>query len=269
MEQLFLEQVPFIQRAAAYACRCYGFSREEVEDFTQHVLTKICDRDYAVLRKHEQRSKLSTYLAVVVRRALLDYVNSKLGKWRPSRAATRLGRLAVEIEKLRDCDGLTVGQAIETLRSRGVTASQAELSELAAQLPLPSPRRREGSYDGDGRSAAGARRPGAEAGASEPVAAERADERVWGEERAERRRQALAALRAALAALPPEDCLIARMFGEHMSVVKIARALSLDPKEEKALYRRVERIRKRLRADLEGAGIGADDIADILGEADD
>ena len=73
------------------------------------------------------------------------------------------------------------------------------------------------------------------------------------------------ALAAALAALPAEDCLIAKMLGDGFKVVKIAAHLGLD---QKKLYKRTEKIMARLREALVSAGVSAADVADILGDAD-
>ncbi len=65
-----------------------------------------------------------------------------------------------------------------------------------------------------------------------------------------------------MAALPAEDRLIAKMVGDDFKVVEIAAHLGLD---QKALYKRKEKILKRLREDLESAGVSAGDVEEILG----
>lgn len=270
VQQLFHEQQPAIQKAAAYFCRRYGFSREEIEDFTQHVLLKIWADDCAVLRKYQGRddAKMTTYLAVVVHRALLDYVDGMWGKWRPSAQARRLGQLAVDLERLLVCDRSSLDEACQTLRSRGVTATNDELSTLAARLPQPRvPRRTDAAHESDGRlapGAGGARRLAAGAGRAEPAAAESADDLLVGKERQRCRQMALKALKAALAALPDEDRLIARMVGE-VPIADIARIWKLD---QKALYKRRDKILRSLRQALEGAGVRAEDVGEFLGHVD-
>jgi RNA polymerase sigma factor (sigma-70 family) len=265
VEQLYLAQVETIKRLAAYACRRYGFSREEVEDFTQHVLAKVWADGCGVLRKYQGRSSLSSYLATVVSSALKDYVNSLWGKWRPSAAANRLGQLAIDLETLLVRDRKSFDEACQTLRSRGVRETEAELSELAARLPPRPPRRLDGSYEGEAGTGAGDLRRSAAPGGHEPVASESADERIRLSERQRRWQQAMQALDAAILALPAEDRVIARMLGE-FQVVTIAARLGLD---QKALYRRTDKIKRRLREALERAGISAGDVGEILGHADD
>jgi RNA polymerase sigma factor (sigma-70 family) len=265
VEQLYLEQLETIRKLAAYACRRYGFCREDVEDFTQHVLAKIWADGCAVLRKFQGRSNLTSYLAVVVQRALQDYVNSRWGKWRPSKAALRLGQLAIDLETLLVRDRLGFDEACRTLRSRGATATDAELSEIAARLPPPSPRRTGGPHEGAGGTGGGDLRDGVAPGRREPVAAESADDGIRQSERHQRYQHAMQALAAALAALPAEDRLIAKMVGDGFKVVEIAANLGLD---QKKLYKRTEKIKARLRKALESAGLSASDVEDILGDAD-
>lgn len=263
VEQLYLAQLETIKRLAAYACRRYGFSREEVEDFTQHVLAKIWGDDCAVLRKYQGRSSLSTYLAIVVNSALKDYVNSLWGKWRPSAAANRLGQLAIDLETLLVRDRKRFDEACQTLRSRGLTATDAELSEIAARLPPRSPRRPDGSYEGEAGTGGGdLHRPAP--GGREPVAPESADDGIRLSERQRRWQQAMRALGVAIGALPAEDRVIAKMLGE-FQVVVIAARLGLD---QKALYRRKHKILRTLREALERDGFSAGDVGEILGHAD-
>ena len=265
VEQLYLAQLETIRKLAAYACRRYGFGREEVEDFTQHVLAKIWADGCAVLRKFQGRSNLASYLAVVVQRALQDYVNSRWGKWRPSKAAIRQGQLAIDLETLLVRDRLGFDEACRTLLSRGATATDAELGEIADRLPTPSLRRSGGTHEGAGGSGSGDLRDGVAPGRREPVAAECADDGIRQSERHRRWQHAMQALAAALAALPAEDRLIAKMVGDGFKVVEIAAHLDLD---QKKLYKRTEKIKASLREALERAGVSAADVADIEGDAD-
>jgi RNA polymerase sigma factor (sigma-70 family) len=267
VEQLYLAQLETIRKLAAYACRRYGFGREEVEDFTQHVLAKIWADGCAVLRKFQGRSKLASYLAAVVQRALQDHVNSRWGKWRPSKAALRQGQLAIDLETLLVRDRLGFDEACRTLRSRGATATDAELSAIAVRLPPRPPRRIDGSYEGAGGRGSGDLRSSGAPGRREPVAAESSDDGIRNSERQQRWQHAMQALAVALAALPAEDRLIAKMAGE-FGVVDIAAHLGLDRQAQKALYKRKDKILARLREALESAGVSAADVAEILGDAD-
>jgi RNA polymerase sigma factor (sigma-70 family) len=270
MEQVFLAHLATIKKAAAHACRRYGLGREDTEDFTQHVLAKIVADDYAVLRKHRGSSKLSTYLVVVVQRALLDFMNRRWGKWRPTEDAKRLGTLAIRLETLLVRDQLGFREACQILwTNEGVKESEAALDELAGKLPRRTPRRPETSLE-TGGSSGGAGGPGRSSGrAIDPrqlAGAQSADERVMSEERARQRERVHQALMAALRTLPAEDQLLLRLKGEKLTIAQIARTLCLD---QKALYKRLDKIKKTVRAAMERAGISARDIGEILAHADD
>jgi RNA polymerase sigma factor (sigma-70 family) len=270
LRQVFEEHRATICKAAAHACRAYGLSHEEVQDFTQEVCLKILDDDCAVLRKFQGRCSLPTYLSTVVQKALQDHVNHLWGKWRPSAEARRLGPLALQLEKLLVRDRFSFGEACQKLwTEQGVLVKESELADLAARLPPRAPRRAEaagqvqrggaGSWDEAGGRGSLPRQLALAA------AAETADERLLGGERARLRRKATDALHAALAALPAEDRLIARQRMDDVPVADIARHLHLDPKR---LYKRKEKILATLRRSLESAGVGAADVAEILDRVD-
>jgi RNA polymerase sigma factor (sigma-70 family) len=267
LEQVYLDHLATIRKAAAHACRRYGFSREEVEDFTQKVELKIWADGCAVLRKHEGRSKLATYLVVVVHRALQDHVDHLWGKWRPSAEAKRRGALAVQLEKLLVRDRYSFSQACQILRDRGVTATEAELGEIAAHLPQQVPRRLD-RWNAEGGAATGVPGGWQEGGSQQPreaVAGETADGRLWSKEWAARKQKAYQALGAALETLPAEERLIVERLREGCSIVQVARSLHLDPTR---LYKQRNKIMKTLRLAMERAGISAGDVAEILDRAD-
>jgi RNA polymerase sigma factor (sigma-70 family) len=265
VEEVYRDHLATIDKAARHACRRYGFSREEAEDFAQEVKTKIWTDGCAVLRKHKGRSKLATYLVVVVNHALQDYVNHLWGKWRPSEEAKRHGPLGVQLERLLACDRRSFSEACQILwTNHGVTASEAELADIAAQLPQRLPRRMDGRGEGEGGPA---RRPaGGSSLAGEPAAVETADERLWRKESARRRERAFQALGAALNTLPPDEWLLVKRVAEGRTVAQIAR--SCPHLVQKRLYKQNKRILKKLRQALERAGISAEDVTEILHRAD-
>jgi RNA polymerase sigma factor (sigma-70 family) len=148
-------------------------------------------------------------------------------------------------------DGYTVQQAGELLRTAGRTAlTDAELARLLPDLPLRNPLRPvELHQDGVLDAAAGG---------------SRADDLVIAAEAETQRVEVMKALHRALEQLEPEDRLIVRMhFADGRTLAEIARGLSL---EQKPLYRRVDRLRTRLRALLGSAGLRADDVRAVLHE---
>ncbi|HEX6367593.1 MAG TPA: sigma-70 family RNA polymerase sigma factor [Longimicrobium sp.] len=250
-EALFLEHLGWIDRAAFIACARHGVSGAEAEDFASWMRMKLMEDDYAVLRGFRGEAGLKTYLATVVARNFFSYVRMHRGEWRSSAAAERLDPPARDLERLVHRDGYTVQQAGEVLRTAGLTTlSDAELARLLGDLPVRSPLRPvELQWDEVLNATPGG---------------SHADERVVAAESETRRTEIMNALRWALGELEPEDRLIARMhFGEGRTIAQVARALNLD---QKPLYRRVQRLRTRLRTLLETAGLREEDVQGPLFE---
>lgn len=248
-EALFLKHLDWIDKVASMACANHGVWGDDTEDFTGWVRMKLLEDDYAVLRRFRGDAEPKTYLASVVVRHFFTYYRAERGRWRPSVAAERMGAPAVDVETLVVRDGLTVAQAGEILRTSGrTTLSDIELARLLAKLPKRGPLRPE------------VREP--ETGMDATAGAWRADAGVDAAEAASRRAQVIKALGAALEQLEPEEKLIMQLhYGQGFSVADVARTLKL---EQKPLYRRIERLRIRLRALLESAGLGGDDVRGLL-----
>lgn len=245
-EQLFLENLPLIERLIKFAVRRYHFSPEEAEDFGGKVMEKLIEDGYARIRKWKGKSSLPTFLGTVVNRLALDYTDHLWGKWTPSAEATRLGPVALQLDKLTSRDGRTFDEACEILRTNHhVELSVAELREIWVQLPPRSPRQMAGEEELE----------------KVPDRRDSPDDGLRAEERQETRRRVHAALKKALAELPAEDHVIIRMTSD-LKTVEIARVLGLD---QKRLYRRIEKIKAFLRKILEEEGISAQDIEEALG----
>ncbi len=246
-EELFLSQLPLIERVVRSLRHRHGLTAEEAEDLASQVKLKIVDDDYGVLRRFQGKSELSTYLTTVVHNQFKDFQIQKWGKWRPSAAAKRLGMVAVKLDQLLHRDGRTVAEAVAILTTNHrVAQTRQELEALAARLPQRPPRR----FVGEERLA--------RLGAADGV-----EERVVNQERAATAARVEAAMTQALAELPPEDRLILKLhFEDGFTVAAIAAALHL---EQRPLYSRKERCLKQLRAALEGAGLEGQEVAEILG----
>ena len=243
-ERLLTDNLPAIRAISARIAWRGGLRSDEVEDFCSHVVEKLIDRDYAVLRRFEGRSSLPTYLAVVIQRMFQDYRNHLWGKWRPSMEARRQGTLAVRLERLLGRDGLTFEEAAGVLEGSGETVARGELEALAQRLPVRVRRR----FDSD------------DVLSHVPDASEQVEEHAIANRLrpgAERLRNALD---QAVATLPDEDAALIRLcFWEQMSVAAIARAFAIP---QKPLYRRIERVLQQLRRALSTAGV--DDEARLL-----
>lgn len=248
-EERFLEHLGWIDRVAAMICGRHRVWGTDAEDFGAWIRIKLMEDDYAAIRKFRGTAKLRTYLAAVVVRQFHEYWRVRRGRWRPSAAAARLGPLAGELEALVHRDGYTLEQAGEKLRTAGrTTLSDTELARLLNQLPARTPLR-----------------PLEVSAEAELDAAEgsfRADERVDAAEAEAQRERVLGALRGAMTQLEPEERMIVLMhYADGRSLAEVARTLHLD---QKPLYRRVERLKARLRRYLEDAGIhGGDVFGDI------
>jgi RNA polymerase sigma factor (sigma-70 family) len=250
-EALFLEHLGWIEKVAAMTCRRYGVWGAEAEDVAAGVKLKLMEDDYAVIRKFQGKSTLKTYLATVVMRYFLEHGRERRGRWRPSAVAERLGAPAQELEALVYRDGYRLEQAGEKLRTSGrTTLSDAELARLLARLPQRAPLRPVEV-------------------ASDPVleaveSFSHADDRVAAAETETRRGEVMGALGRALARLEPEERMIALMhFRDGRTLADVARALRV---EQKPLYRRVERLRARLRQSMEADGVQGGDVREVLGE---
>ncbi len=212
---------------------------------------KLVEHDYAILRKFEGRSSLSTFLTTVIGRLFLDERIARWGKWRLSAAARRLGEVAMWLEQLMSRDGMSFDAAVETLRSNHhIRESDAELAEMRRWLSVRAPRSEASDEELDEIATSGP-----------PV-----DEGLRGTERAALAEKVERALKAALEGLPPQDGLILRMrFIDGFQISLIARTLGLD---QKPLYRRIEQLLRRLCIALQAEGLSREDVLSLLGGPD-
>jgi RNA polymerase sigma factor (sigma-70 family) len=246
-EKLLLDNLKLVQRVTDWVCRTHYCRGEEAEEFAAKVRVKLIEDDYAVLRKYTGKSTLKTYLTAVVVNFFHDYRNHLWGKWRPSAEATRLGEVAVKLEELVWRDGLSYDEACEILRTNcKLDAPQAELDEIFGRLPQ-KPRRR---------------LVGEDELRAHPSREERPEERILEQEQRADRRRVGQALEEALDSLPDDDLLVIRLcILQGMKIADVARSSGLD---EKALYRRKDRILARLRQTLVERGVTWTQLADLL-----
>lgn len=178
----------------------------------------------------------------------IDYNNRAWGRWRASAKAKRLGALAIDLEEMLFRDRRTLNEAVTLLGAKHQGVTLESLRALAAELPKRAPPRRMTTLNDVPPEKL--TRP---ADASEAVVAEE-------------RRSAAAELSQLFAAilgrLPFQDRLILQFrFEGNMTVAQIARALLLD---QKATYRRIEQTLRKIRRELERAGIKLADVADLI-----
>lgn len=250
LEAAVAEHAAWISQSAAHVARKHGLRADDAEEFGSWVRARIVARDYEVLRKFRGDSSLRTYLAVVVATFFRDFRAERWGRWRPSAAAQRIGPPAPSLESLVCRYGYSLAAAGELLRTRGETAmSDGELARLLARLPNRPPLRpvQVGSTVLDQTSAP-----------------HQADAEVKAAEFERERDHVHALLARSLEGLSPEDRAMVRMyFWEGMTIAAIAVSLQCDAKP---LYRRMDRVKARLRAQLESAGLGGAEVRHMLEE---
>jgi len=237
-EQLFLTHLPAIDGIARAAARRRRLAPDEAEEFRSIVRLRLIEDDYAVIREFRGASSFRTFLTVVIARHCLDYRAATWGRWRASSKARRLGDTAVALERLLVRDGLPLERAVQAIRETSPRTTLEQLQDLANQLPTRIRRIR---VDEATLEDCCADTPSPDA-----CLAAREGRRVTG------------ALARALATLEPSDRRIMQLrFADGLSLVGIARREGL---EQASLYRRVERILRRLRREIEGRGIECADV---------
>jgi RNA polymerase sigma factor (sigma-70 family) len=248
-ERLFLDNLGVVNDVVRHIARRHYLSAEASDELASAVRLKIIENDYFILRRFEGRSTLRTYLTAVIQRFFLDTRIAQWGKWRPSAQARRLGPTAVLVDRLMTRDGLSLDEALETLRSvHRVEMTRAALESIALQLPSRSSRRFVGE-----EHLATLPTPTA-ADPIEAIDCRREADRIED------------ALHTALLSLDPDDRLILKMrFHDNLQIARIARILGLT---EKPLYRRFERVIGALRRELEALGVSREQVAAVVGSTE-
>lgn len=248
LEALLVAQLPLVERVTIWAGRRQGLAGDDLEELGGRVRLKLVEDDYRLLRSFQGQSTLETFLTTVILNLARDYRIERLGRWRPSAAARRLGEEAVQLERLLHCDGRTLDEAIATL-SAHTPGQEHRLRGLADQLPRRLPRRREGPYT-----------------LETTPSPESADEALQQREDGAILETARTALLKALDGLTTEDRLLVQLyFGDGLTIAAIARGLEL---KQKPLYSRLHRILRKLRSALNVQGLDKDQVLAAVGWSD-
>jgi RNA polymerase sigma factor (sigma-70 family) len=247
-EVLFRANLALIDRVIDSVCRRARLRPEDAEDFASSAKISLMEDDYAILRKYEARSSLTTFLTVVVQRLLVDDRMRNYGRWHPSAEAKRMGKAAVLLETMLHRDRRTLDEAVPHVQALEPALARAELERMAARLPER-----------------GALRPRAVPLDEETfVARESADARALDAEAQRLSERAGRVIREALAAKSLEDRMLVRFhFGSSMSIAKVSQMMRLP---QRPLYRRLESLLQHLRKALVAEGIDssvADDLRDV------
>ena len=236
-----------IQHKLARLGRRGGLPEHEAEEFRSWALFKLIENDYRMLAAWEGRSTFSTYLTVILANLMRDYRVRVWGRWRPSVAARRRGKEAVLLEQLWVRDGLSLGEAIERLRTEHrVPLSPAELETIAGELPRRTERQWVGEEELRDLAVSGSVEARVEAGERRKAAIRL-------------RRELLPALRA----LSAEDLVLLKLScRDGLAIAAIASVLRR-PQQELCTVR--NRCLRRLRQALEQAGLSARWLRDHAG----
>jgi RNA polymerase sigma factor for flagellar operon FliA len=247
-QSLLIQHLSHIDRVVQGVARRHQLSADDTEELISVVRFKLLDKDFAILRKFEGRSSITTYLSIVVERLCLDYFNEQWGKWRPSAAAKRMGGTAIHLEQLVLRDGLTFEEAAATLQTNHhVQLTRDELLTILAQLPVRTIRRCAGEEELALVAVHG--------GAPDPSFGlpEEYELVVCIDETMEK----------AIADLPEDDQLVLKLrFWDGMPVAGIARLLQCEPR---SLYNRLSSLAKQLRKRLDREGIDRPQVGRVIG----
>jgi len=251
-EQTYLENLRTIDRIAVFVARKHHVNPDETAEFTQVVRVKLIENEYAIIRKYEGLSLLSTYLTTCITRLYCQWRDEQWGKWRPSAEAKRIGNKAIVLERYMWRDGYTFEEAVNVLTTpQGAQYTRAELEAIYVRLPRRNPRPVMVSDDI----------------LPETVAVEAEAEELAGRsEREESARHAVVALDGLLTSMDAEDRLLLKLrFWYAQKVSDIAQTLQID---QKKLYKRLDKLFGRLRQGLELAGVNKSDIGTLLAPGD-
>lgn len=245
---LLLEHLPFIERKVRAVARRHALSPCDADDLDGQVKLRMVANDYAILRKFQGKSRLTTYLTPVIQNIFRDFRIQRWGKWRPSAAARRMGDVGVQLETLISRDGFELHEAVEILRERFAAGiSDRALERMAAELPRRT-----------------TRRFASDAGLERLEARERGDCKVVESARSAARHRVEQVLRGVLDSLDDEERIILRMrFAEGFTFREIARTLGMD---ERRIYSRARRLLNEVRQRVEAGGVACDDVLELLDE---
>ena len=221
----------------------------DLEELESAVWLRLVEHDYRAIRQYKGRASFRTFLTVVVTRLALDVHAAAWGRWRPSSRARRLGKTGMMFETLVFRDGCSREEAASVLESNGHGDPSAAVRALAGKRrSMP---RRYIPIDLVAHMLPASDDPSAGIEASE---------------RSVRARAVAGILNRALSAMPARDRLLLKMrYEDGFKVAAMARVLGED---QKALYRKLETLHRRLRRAITNNGVTSTDVGDLVGRND-
>jgi RNA polymerase sigma factor (sigma-70 family) len=227
--------------------------RDEAMDVYTRVCERLAENDHAALRRRDpDAGSLAGWLAIIVRRAAVDYVRSQLGRRRMFAAVRSLDRFHQRLFELYYWDGRTLAEAAEALRTemRRDVSLESVLDGLEAVERVLSERHRSEllSMIARSRPAIPLEHDEEMAAIPEPVAESPDPEAML------RSRELEDRLNRALATLPHEDAVIVSLkYVDGLSRPQIQRLLRLPELTEHRVRAIVATLRSRLTAEEVGA----------------
>lgn len=216
-------------------------------DFRSYAWMKLLESDSRKLAAFRGDCTFPVFIRIVLKRILLDYRNSRWGRWRASTEAKRAGADVVEAERRIVRDGYPA-HALATRNHPGVAALVARLHDGVA--PVNRWRVREEPLDPVLESAV----------AKEP----NPEEQALANARKARSTTVSIALLDSLRQLTADDRrLLMLRYATGQPVSQIASTVGQD---QKRLYRTYDRILNQLRGELERAGVSRGEAREVVAD---
>lgn len=232
----FEEIYPLYRRLIRRTLRNSRLPTAEWDDFKSMALFHLVKDDYRVLRLCRSKEQLPGYLLRVLGRLLLDHRVRNMGKWRPTAKATRMGTVAVALERLLYRERLSHDEALARLRTIHGHDLVTDAAAITTTPPLPR-RHMVSLEDAIGLAT------------SEPTP----EDRLIARQARRRAATTMQQVRRELGRLSPKDRVLLLMrYRDGMAIIDIARALRIDARP---IYRRFEAVQKQLWSALNAVGV--------------
>ena len=224
----------------------FRLSGADAEDLHGDLWVRLLANDGLVLRGFRHTARIEHFLAAIATNLVIDARRKKQGSWRPSARANRHGAAAIELERLIVRDHLGRDLAVARVMATHPGHEKAALQRLARTL-APRCQRTE---------------VGPEALTDHPAPdpspyqlAARADAARAASRLSQALARALSSMKRA-----DRDMLQWRYVDGH-SVAELSSLLRID---QKALYRRFDRLHRDLKSELEALGFSSQAVREIL-----
>ncbi|MDQ1351344.1 MAG: hypothetical protein QG657_1646 [Acidobacteriota bacterium] len=230
----------------------------EALELSNQVLDILRQNNYRVLREFKGNAQLTTYLTAIISRRAVDMIRKKLGRGREKERATELGNIGLILFQRVIKDGYPLRDVYNELRTNSNFPDTME--ELETMLRKIKGKNSGGHKPGpaNGNNGNSVVKNGTSINEDEYVIPDtKSDPQALLMER-QRQQEIHQVIRDIIAPLSGEERLLLRMrFPVHEgekpgSVEKIANALGITPK---AVYKRITRLMKKCRQQLDSRGI--------------